>query len=286
MSNDPSGAEPESDAQRQFNYMLQMERLQRELDDRSRADFLKSNPFYDGPFDPGMAAAYYGMQTEMESQRQAMLLTNAQRGDMNSIREYAAMHDGLIHYEGAEARALFTNLYAMEATKFRRRVPGAPTPSGGTKQGWWFDDQGELLFDHWRNGKGKELFLSDPKFWGDYMRAHAGLRDAIEYEIANKIGTHAGAFKGVMSYDFGGWYRTGYELLGGSNADVGGLSYTGDLTINGDELHYHVKMTWNDIMDPIDDWKDQLGDWLFPGTPYTVHISWTYDFTFYKLDEK
>jgi len=134
-SNNPSGAEPESDAQRQFNYMLQMEKLQRELDDRSRADFLKSNPFYDGPFDPGMAAAYYGMQTEMESQRKAMLLTNAQRGDMNSIREYAAMHDGLIHYEGAEARALFTNLYAMEAAKFRRRVPGAPTPSGGAQQG-------------------------------------------------------------------------------------------------------------------------------------------------------
>jgi len=49
---------------------------QQELDDLSRADFLKSNPFYDGPFDPGMAAAYYVMQTGMESQRKAICLQN------------------------------------------------------------------------------------------------------------------------------------------------------------------------------------------------------------------
>jgi len=160
MSNDPNGAEPESDAERQFNYMLQMEKLQQELDDRSRADFLKSNPFYDGPFDPGMAAAYYGMQAEMESQRQAMLLTNAQRGDINSIREYAAMHDGLIHYEGAEARALFTNLYAMEAARFGRRVPGAPTPPGAVRAGLTFgklwDDYGSGISHTDKDGN--ELF--------------------------------------------------------------------------------------------------------------------------------
>jgi len=201
-SNNPSGAEPESDAQRQFNYMLQMEKLQRELDDRSRADFLKSNPFYDGPFDPGMAAAYYGMQTEMESQRKAMLLTNAQRGDMNSIREYAAMHDGLIHYEGAEARALFTNLYAMEAAKFRRRVPGAPTPSGGEQQGPFGFNREDLdnsyytvrsdytrmgnLLGEFLTGEGPERSL----FWGSHpltkdMKNSAVVRRAKEYYAAN-----------------------------------------------------------------------------------------------------
>jgi RHS repeat-associated protein len=150
---------------------------------------------------------------------------------------------------------------------------------------WWFDDQGEILFDHWRDGKGKELFLNDPKVWGDYMRAHSGLRDAIEREVAGKFNKQ-GSLNGAMSYNFGGGYRTGYQLLGGSNATVGGLSYSGYLSINGDELNYHVNLVWNDIQDPIDSWDDQFGAWAFPGTPYTVHVSWSYDFTLYNFDKK
>lgn len=38
------------------------------------------------------------------------------------------------------------------------------------------------------------------------MKAHDGLTNAIEYELANKIGTKEGLFKGVMKYDFGGGY--------------------------------------------------------------------------------
>ena len=117
------------------------------------------------------------------------------------------------------------------------------------------------------------------------MRAHSGLRDAIEREIAGKVNKE-GAFKGVMSYNFGGGYQTGYQLLGGSNARVGGLGYSGYLSINGDELNYHVNLVWNDIMDPIDSWDDKLGAWLFPGDPHRVHISWTYDFTLYNFDNK
>ncbi len=44
---------------------------------------------------------------------------------------------------------------------------------------------------------------------------------------------------------------------------VGGLSYSGDLTINDEELHYHVNLTWNDIMDPNGSWEDGVGAWMF-----------------------
>ena len=150
---------------------------------------------------------------------------------------------------------------------------------------WWCDAQGKILFDRWRNGGG-ELSLDDPELWGNYMRAHASLRDAIEIEIAGKAGNKSGAFKGVMSYDFGGGYMTGCQMLGGSNSRVGGLAYSGYLSVNGDELNYNVNLVWNDIMNPIDSRDDRFGAWVFPGTTYTVHVIWSYDFTFYNLDKK
>jgi len=138
MSNDPSGADAESDAQiqaqTQFNYMMQMEKLQRELEDKQWADFLASNPGYDGPRDLGLVAQYYGMQAEAAQQKEAALLAAARSGDINAVRQYAAMHGGLTVYKGNAAQAMFTLLSAMEAAKVGRRVPGAPTPSGGVQQ--------------------------------------------------------------------------------------------------------------------------------------------------------
>jgi len=120
-SNNPSGAEPESDAQRQFNYMLQMEKLQRELEDKQLADFLANNPGYDGPRDLGLVAQYYGMQAEAAQQKEAALLAAARSGDINAVRQYAAMHGGLIRYEGAAAKTLFNRLYTMEEARVAKQ---------------------------------------------------------------------------------------------------------------------------------------------------------------------
>jgi RHS repeat-associated protein len=206
-------------------------------------------------------------------------------------RQQARPYNGYIESPGGTWSG-YVNNGSLEWHEYRRQInPYELTASLGggmliqTQGGdhWWFDDQGEVLFNHWRNGNRAELFLDDPKFWGDYMRAHSGLRDAIEQEIASKSGGKSGAFNGVMSYDFGGGYRTGYQLLGGSNAFVGGLSYSAYVSVNGNEVNYQVNLMWNDIMDAKDSWDDRLGVSLFPGTPYTVHVSWSYDFTFYKF---
>ena len=150
---------------------------------------------------------------------------------------------------------------------------------------WWFNDQGEVLFNHWRTGNGAELHLDDPEFWGSYMRAHKGLSNAIESAIVenHQLGI---SINGRLRFNFGGGFRTGYQLLGGSNADVGGSQYSGSITQNGNEINYRFKMTWNDIMDPnFNHLEDRLGAKLFPGTPYRVRISWIYDFTYYRFDE-
>jgi len=126
-----------------------MEKLQRELEDKQWADFLASNPGYDGPRDLGLVAQYYGMQAEAAQQKEAALLAAARSGDINAVRQYAAMHGGLTVYKGNAAQAMFTLLSAMEAAKVGRRAPAGPptpsavppTPSVGQPQGGGLHDQ-------------------------------------------------------------------------------------------------------------------------------------------------
>ncbi|HEY9048065.1 MAG TPA: hypothetical protein VIN08_19295, partial [Ohtaekwangia sp.] len=100
--------------------MLQMERLRRDLEDKQLADFLAKNPAYDGPLDLGLVAQYYGMQEEEARQKKASLLADAQRGDVNAARQYAAMQGDLlsatfflqetyiIHKDGSRSESFWT----------------------------------------------------------------------------------------------------------------------------------------------------------------------------------
>ncbi len=152
--------------------------------------------------------------------------------------------------------------------------------------GVWFDKQGEQLFDHWRNGNGRELILNDDE-WGDYMRAHTGLRDALINEIAKNY-PNGGDVQGKMHYQLSdrGGYRTGYQLLGGVNRHVGGLQYSGFGEQDGDRTHYSITVTWNDIMNPNHaNIGDTIGEKVFPGTDYVVRITWTFYFPLYNFDQ-
>jgi len=76
-------------------------------------------------------------------------------------------------------------------------------------------------------------------------------------------------------------YLTGYQMLHGSNATVGDLEYFGVVTPNIDGSRtFDLIMTFHDIMDPNYGYRDdRVGDGLYPGTPYTVHITWSMSFT-------
>jgi RHS repeat-associated protein len=148
------------------------------------------------------------------------------------------------------------------------------------EQNWWFDKQGEQLFDHWRNGKGKELILNSEE-WGDYMSSNSLLERQIFLELYyNDLICRKGDGEvyGVLHGDAatGMGYATGYDLLGGSNSDVGDLIYSGNVTILQDGTYeYELEFIWNDKMDPNHQYTmDTIGASVFPGEPYIVRIKW------------
>jgi len=148
----------------------------------------------------------------------------------------------------------------------------------GNGPGWFDDPQGEFFFDHWRNGKGQELNLNSAE-WSRYMRSNDYLANVSIashlYSLGIKnSGRISGSFAGKTGKDD---WRSGYGMLNGSNARVGGLQYAGYAHVNSNgSISYLLNFTWNDIMDPkLSELGDRVGSALFPGTPYTVHISWT-----------
>ena len=155
-----------------------------------------------------------------------------------------------------------------------------PSIEQNAEEHWWFDDQGEVLFDHWRNGNGEELVLNSEE-WGEYMRSNLFL----ELQISNELwysdtscrksnGKVSGVFHANAATGFG--YKTGYDLLGGSNADVGDLIYFGYVNLLDDgSYQYNLNFIWNDVMNPeYKYWGDILGEKFFPGISYVVRIHW------------
>ncbi len=157
--------------------------------------------------------AYYGVQTDDDRWRVANIAASYRITEPDKIAAFMGkpVNSPTGQPGKSESNDVLQKVYddhgvvAGEVPRFEKNVC------------WWCDDQGTVLFNHWRNGNGVELFLNDPVFWGDYMRAHEGLRDAIESEMARKFSKKEGAFKGRMRYNFGGGYQTGYQMLGGSN---------------------------------------------------------------------
>ena len=144
--------------------------------------------------------------------------------------------------------------------------------------GWWFTDkQGEFLFNHWQNGNGEELFLNNTE-WGDYMRADKYLTYLISNEMKKRyVPGYSGTVVGRMHGETqGSGYRSGYELLNGSNDNVGDLEFFGNASLNSDgSSTYNLIMTFHDVMDPNFKYTgDKIGASIFPGTPYDVHITW------------
>lgn len=166
--------------------------------------------------------------------------------------------------------------------------PDAKDPEPYTNDGFpKFDDkQGKLLYDHWKNGKGAELFL-DSEEWAKYMRDDEVLNALIGKEMEKRYGA---AFDGSVIGRMHGEtkensYRTGYGLLNGSNRDVGDLEYLGVAIPNANgTTTFNLTFTWHDKMDPNSNYFwDKVGAAVFPGTSYNVHITWSATITIKNL---
>lgn len=144
----------------------------------------------------------------------------------------------------------------------------------------WFikDQQGKIIYDHWRSGKGKTLMLSGD-LWSNYMNANAFINAQIsKYLWENdylKRKTEGSFFYRTSAHTGQSGWTNGYELLGGTNRFVGGFEISGNAKMGKDKkITYELNLVWNDIMDPEKYWGDQIGKTLFPGTVYNLHIYW------------
>jgi hypothetical protein len=84
----------------------------------------------------------------------------------------------------------------------------------------------------------------------------------------------------VMSEDGQGGYKTGYDLLNGSNSLVGDFQYWGYAEFTDKTISYHLTLTRNDIIDPNRNYiSDTILEKIYKGvgnpTNYNVHIQWT-----------
>jgi len=94
---------------------------------------------------------------------------SAESGDINAIRQYAAMHEGLTVYKGAVAQRLFNRLYAMEEARVAPTggppiifINFAATPNRFNKQEY-FDQLQKKLVENGFNPKVqvKQYSMSD-----------------------------------------------------------------------------------------------------------------------------
>lgn len=147
------------------------------------------------------------------------------------------------------------------------------------------DIRGLEIASHWLFGGGeKKIIKNDPK-WTNYMNNNAMLNKQIQSnlsqipitESSGKITTHAEIEDG---------YTTGYEMLHGSNKNVGDFvinwkreSTTIDESNGSIKSTFSLKLEWHDIIDPNNTYaqdkkySSQLKK-VFTPKDYEIHIYW------------
>ncbi len=118
-----------------------------------------------------------------------------------------------------------------------------------------FDRAWRVILSHWLGGSGDELDLFHDGYFSDYMNANALLNNSIRsWLLTYAYGHSAGLINMRRHAEIENGYYTGYELLHGSNGEVGDFEMWGGFTTErqGDYLLYHFNITcqWNDKIDP------------------------------------
>ena len=118
-----------------------------------------------------------------------------------------------------------------------------------------FDRAWRVILSHWLGGSGDELDIFYDGYFSDYMNANALLNNSIRsWLLTYAYGYSAGLINMRRHAEIENGYYTGYELLHGSNREVGDFEMWGGFTTErqGDYLLYHFNITcqWNDKIDP------------------------------------
>ena len=160
------------------------------------------------------------------------------------------------------------------------------------------DEQGQIILDHWLEGSGSPMIIPETdSSWSSYMKANNLLRYRISEELQKDVfnRTTSGNLNKNIHVEIQNGYTTGYEYLHGTN---GGLDINGTVEVrstsisNGSlrkiELIYDIKFTWNDIIDPNEQYeKDRLlslgAEWFYNPKDYIIKISWNDEYKFSRF---
>ncbi len=152
------------------------------------------------------------------------------------------------------------------------------------------DSQGVELFNHWLDGSGSKLSKIDDASWSNYMRANNLLYQQVASQLIDdyKTRTMSGMIYRRFHAEIENGYRSGYQMLHGTNSSVGDFVIMGFATVEyNPEGHkiitYDIRETWNDIIDPNTTyWMDvalsMSLEWFYTPKDYVVEISWTRTF--------
>ncbi len=151
---------------------------------------------------------------------------------------------------------------------------------------YFSDDQGVQLFNHWIGGTGTSIVTSGGT-WGEYMASNGLLPDQILGWLTDDFNNRSasGSLNLTKHAVIENGYSTGYEMLHGSNADVGDFTMKGTATVldwsdwDHKAVRYDFTNTWNDKIDPnptyfLDSVASAFLHLIYSPVDYTVSFSW------------
>lgn len=145
---------------------------------------------------------------------------------------------------------------------------------------------------------------NDPR-WTEYMKEAPGLEEHVRDRLNERAQeliqnvpegqTVTVPFNDVSSAETDNGYSTGYQLLHGTNSEVGGYQIEGTATItntgNGYTVRFDTSHTWNDKIDPNGDYREDIiynaaveAFTLGRADPYDIHVRWDAESTI-QLDQ-
>ena len=151
------------------------------------------------------------------------------------------------------------------------------------------DDFGKFVLRTWFFGDGSEVEVSGER-WSRFINNNPQVQEKFFNVVQDSIS------KGEMSFDekvnlaltkVGGGYFSGYDLINGSNKEVGGFKITGHIS-KGENGTYNVDIsyTFNDIIDPNEQYRmdrilsEGTEKLSIPGKDYILRILGTAKFVY------
>ena len=149
------------------------------------------------------------------------------------------------------------------------------------------DDFGKFILRNWLNGDGSAVEFHDGR-WGEYISSNRHVLAYFKQLACDAINDGSMVITDKSSLaltNYGGGYSSGYELINGSNIDVGGFLVVGLISLVNYVYQVDLVFEFNDIIDPNKDHRsDSVLAFLstvsgYACNDYQLRITGSYSFT-------